>query len=188
MKPGSSFLYNPVVFGRLSNWVEENTERSYRDWMYQYVIDPGGLDSLAAGWRDPGKGIALTQLAPPFRFDPDDNDGIAPSVLPNPELNASSGVIASVLDLARYSIALDEGRILPAELRERMWTPPVDPDGSPAPYAYGWYVQKLAGSSARLARGLVAGCVCRNAPQGTRRRRRANRAGQYGRPALGQMR
>ncbi len=144
-EPGSSFLYNPVVFGRLSNWVEENTEQSYRDWMYRYVIDPGGLDSLAAGWRDPGKGIALTQLAPPFRFDPDDNDGIAPSPLPNPELNASSGVIASVLDLARYSIALDEGRILPAELRERMWTPPEDSDGSPAPYAYGWYVQNWQG-------------------------------------------
>ncbi|MEM8815142.1 MAG: serine hydrolase domain-containing protein [Pseudomonadota bacterium] len=144
-EPGSSFLYNPVVYGRLSNWIEENTERSFRDWMYQYVIEPGGLDSLAAGWRDPGKGVALTHLAPPFRFDPEDSDGIASSPLPNPELNASSGVVASVLDLAQYSIALDDGRILSAELRERMWTPPTDADGRPAPYAYGWYVQDWQG-------------------------------------------
>jgi len=144
-EPGTSFLYNPVVFGRLSNWVEENTERTFRDWMYEYVINPGGLDSLAAGWRDPGKGIALTRLAPPFRYDPDDNDGISTSPLPNPELNASSGIIASVIDLAEYSIALDDGRILPPELREHMWTPPTDPSGEAAPYAYGWYVQSWQG-------------------------------------------
>jgi hypothetical protein len=50
--------------------------------------------------------MALTNLAPPFRHAPEQDDGLAPSVLPNPELNASSGIIASVLDLAKYSIAL----------------------------------------------------------------------------------
>jgi len=144
-EPGTSFLYNPVVFGRLSNWIEENTDRSFRDWMYDYVIGPGNLDSLAAGWRDPAKGIALTRLAPPFGYDPDDNDRVSPSPLPNPELNASSGIIASVLDLAEYSIALDDGRILSPELRERMWTPPTDASGDAAAYAYGWYVQSWEG-------------------------------------------
>lgn len=143
--PGSTFLYNPVVFGRLSNWVEENTDRTWREWMYEYVIGPAELESVAAGWRDPGKGIALTNLAPPFRHAPDQNDGLAPSILPNPELNASSGIIASALDLADYSMALDQGKILPTALVERMWTPPLDVDGQPAPYAYGWYVQDWQG-------------------------------------------
>ena len=31
--PGTSFFYNPIVFGRLSNWVEEHTDRSWREWM-----------------------------------------------------------------------------------------------------------------------------------------------------------
>ena len=144
-QPGSTFLYNPIVFGRLSNWVEENTDRTWREWMYRYVIDPAGLDSLAAGWRDPEKGVALTNLAPPFRHAPEQDDGLAPSVLPNPELNASSGIIASVMDLADYSIALDQGRILPPALLERMWTPPPEPDGQPAAYAYGWWVQEWRG-------------------------------------------
>ena len=122
--PGTSFFYNPIVFGRLSNWVEENTDRSWRDWMRHYVIDPAGLEHVAAGWRD-GKGAAaLTNLAPPFRHAPEESDGLAPSVLPNPELNASSGVIASVMDLAHYSTALDDGEILTPALREKMWTPP----------------------------------------------------------------
>lgn len=146
-EPGSSFLYNPVVFGRLSNYVEEQTGRPFREWMYDYVIEPGALENIAAGWRDPAKGHVLTHLAPPFKHtDPEqDPDGIASSRLPNPELNASSGVIASVKALANYSIALDENRILPAELKEKMWTPPTDEDGGPAPYAYGWYVQDWRG-------------------------------------------
>jgi len=144
-EPGSTFLYNPIVFGRLSNWVEENTDRTWREWMYEYVIGPAELDSIAAGWRDPGRGAALTNLAPPFRHAPEQADGLAPSVLPNPELNASSGVIASVLGLAKYSIALDQGKILSPALREQMWRPPSERDGSPAPYAYGWYVQDWEG-------------------------------------------
>jgi len=144
-EPGSSFLYNPIVFGRLSNWVEENTDRSWRDWMRSYVFEPAGLDRAAAGWRDAEGATALTHLAPPFRHAPEDSDGLAPSVLPNPELNASSGVIASVLDLAKYSNALDDGKILSPELRETMWTPETDQDGTPAPYANGWYVQDWEG-------------------------------------------
>lgn len=144
-EPGSTFFYNPIVFGRLSNWVEENTDRSWRDWMNKYVLDPGGLDKTAAGWRDPRKSVALTHLAPPFRHAPEQDDGLDPSPLPNPELNASSGIIASVLDLANYSIALDEGKILPPALRDKMWTPPMNADGKPSPYAYGWYVQDWRG-------------------------------------------
>lgn len=144
-QPGSDFLYNPVVFGRLSNWVEENTDRTWREWMRLYVIDAADLENVAAGWRDPEGTVALTNLAPPFRLAPEQADGLDPSPLPNPELNASSGIIASAVDLANYSIALDEGRILSAALREQMWTPPTETDGRPAAYAYGWYVQNWQG-------------------------------------------
>lgn len=145
--PGERFFYNPVIFGRLSNYVEEQTGRSFREWMDEYVIDPGGLTEIAAGWRDPDKGHVLTELAPPFRHVPpeEDEDGFVPSPLPNPELNASSGIIASASALARYSIALDENRILDAALKEKMWTQPIDADGTPAPYAYGWFVEDWRG-------------------------------------------
>lgn len=142
-EPGTDFLYNPVVFGRLSNFVEEQTGRPFREFVYEYVIEPGRLDHTAAGWRDQGKGHVLTQLAPPFGHN--DNGRVEPSALPNPELNASSGIISSALDLARYAIALQEGRILAPALRDTMWTPPQKPSGEAEPYAYGWYVQDWQG-------------------------------------------
>jgi len=146
-EPGTGFFYNPVVFGRLANYVEEQTGRPWVDWVDQYVIDKAGLNDIAAGWRDEDKGHVLTHLAPPFMHVPleEDSDGLRPSPLPNPEMNASSGIIASAKALADYSIALDENRIMPEELKQQMWTPPTDPDGTPAPHAYGWFVQDWDG-------------------------------------------
>lgn len=144
-EPGSNFLYNPIVFGRLSNWVEERTGTPFSDWVRRYVIDKAELEDVAAGWRDENSGDALRLLAPPFRHAPEQSDGLAPSVLPNTEMNASSGIVASARSLARYSIALDEGRVLDAGLRDRMWSPPIETDGSEADYAYGWWTQDWRG-------------------------------------------
>ena len=145
-EPGTNFLYNPVVFGRLANWVEEQTGESFDVWMRRYVIDKAGLDGIAAGWRDAKGGDALRLLAPPFRHAPEQSDKLDPSPLPNPELNASSGIISSVVGLANYSIALDEGRILPEDQLEMMWTPPVNSDGSKSNYAHGWWTQDWNGT------------------------------------------
>lgn len=62
-------------------------------------------------------------------------------------LNAGSAageVTSTVLDLARFDIALDEGLLLSEESREQMWTPRVV-DGHPLPYALGWFVEEFAG-------------------------------------------
>jgi CubicO group peptidase (beta-lactamase class C family) len=144
-KPGSNFLYNPVVFGRLANWVEEKTGKPFRYWVRLHVIDKAGLKNIAAGWRDPDGGDALRLLAPPFRHAPEQEDNLDPSALPNPEMNASSGIIASATALARYSIALDEGRILSPKLRAEMWAAPMESGGKRANYAYGWWTQDWNG-------------------------------------------
>jgi CubicO group peptidase (beta-lactamase class C family) len=143
--PGSNFLYNPVVFGRLANWVEEKTGKPFDQWVRRYVLDKAGLKDIAAGWRDAQGGAALRNLAPPFTNGRKGWDGLEASPLPNPEMNASSGIIASARGLADYSLALDQGRILPPALLKTMWTPATDPDGKPASYAYGWWAQQWRG-------------------------------------------
>jgi len=143
--PGTNFMYNPVVFGRLANWVEEKTGKPLEYWVRLYVLDKAGLKDIAAGWRDPKGGAALRNLAPPFTSGKNGWDSLAPTPLPNPEMNASSGIIASARSLAEYSLALDQGRILSPALRTTMWTPPTDPDGKPAGYAYGWWTQSWHG-------------------------------------------
>ena len=145
--PGTDFIYNPIIFGRLSNYVEEKTGRPWRAWMREYVIDAGELDGIAAGWRDPAGASVLTHFAPPFKHvEPEvDSDGFVPSVLPNTELNASSGIIASAVALARYGDALVQGDILPQRLLDRMWTPTAGADGTPEPHGLGWWVEEIHG-------------------------------------------
>jgi CubicO group peptidase (beta-lactamase class C family) len=144
-EPGSNFMYNPIVFGRLSNWIAEQTGKPFEHWVRLYVIDKANLQNIAAGWRDPHGGDALRLLAPPFRHAPEQQDNLDPSALPNPEMNGSSGIIASALALAKYSIALDEGRILSPALLSEMWTPPIETGGDTADYAYGWWTQTWNG-------------------------------------------
>ena len=60
-------------------------------------------------------------------------------------LSATAGLTASASDVARFSIALDEGRLLSDAMRARAWTPSSASDGRPLPYALGWFVQEHRG-------------------------------------------
>ena len=146
-RPGADFIYNPIVFGRLSNYVEEKTGRPWRAWMRKYVIDAAELEGIAAGWRDADGAQVLTHFAPPFKHVSADidSDGFVSSALPNTELNASSGIIASPTALTRYGVALARGRILPRAQLQRMWRPTSGADGTPEPYGLGWYVEQIDG-------------------------------------------
>ena len=115
--------------------------------MREYVIDAAELEGIAAGWRDPAGAEVLTHFAPPFKHvEPEvDDDGFVPSALPNTELNASSGIIAARLALAKYGVALLRGEILPQPLLDRMWNPKAGSDGLPEPYGLGWWVEDIDG-------------------------------------------
>ncbi len=146
-EPGADFIYNPIIFGRLSHYVEEKTGRPWREWMKQYVTEPGNLSGLSLGWRDPSGGAVLTNFAPPFEYVENEAGEVdyKPSALPNTELNASSGVIASAAALARYGVALMDGKILSNDLLARMWTPTLGAGGTREPYGLGWYVEEING-------------------------------------------
>ena len=68
--------------------------------------------------------------------------------------NTAAEVTTTVLDLAKFDIALDEGRLISAESRERMWTPAVSNGGETLPYALGWMVEEFAGRKVIWHTGL----------------------------------
>ena len=68
--------------------------------------------------------------------------------------NTAAEITTTVLDLAKFDIALDEGRLLNAESRERMWTPTVSNSGKKLPYGLGWYVEEFAGRKVIWHTGL----------------------------------
>jgi len=71
------------------------------------------------------------------------------SMQPAPHLTylfAAAGLVASAPDVARFSIALDQGKLLKPSTLARAWTPGALRSGSKSPYGLGWFVQPYQGS------------------------------------------
>jgi CubicO group peptidase (beta-lactamase class C family) len=74
--------------------------------------------------------------------------GLAGSMQPMPHgitLSTTGGLVSSASDVARFSVALDEGRLLKAETLARAWQPITSAERQTLPYALGWFVQQHQG-------------------------------------------
>ena len=79
------------------------------------------------------------------------------------ELPSYFGIVSTVGDLAKWNIALDEGRVLKRETLAQMWTPTKLKNGSTAlvdgePYGLGWMVDDLSGHRVVAHPGFT-GCI-----------------------------
>jgi CubicO group peptidase (beta-lactamase class C family) len=50
-------------------------------------------------------------------------------------------MISTVLDLAKFDVAMDRNLIVSEESKETMFTPTISNSGQPLPYGLGWFVQ-----------------------------------------------
>lgn len=79
------------------------------------------------------------------------------------ELPSYFGVLSTAEDLAKWNIALSEGRVLKHETLEQMWAPAHQNDGGPAlvdgmPYGLGWFVDDVKGHRVVAHPGFT-GCI-----------------------------
>jgi CubicO group peptidase (beta-lactamase class C family) len=121
------------------------------------VFDPAGMIRSARMHRRLLLPAALAaDLAKPYSID--SMSRIVASDPPGPQGDgAAGGVIASAMDLARFDIALTQGRLLsPASLRT-MWTPGRSPAGAVLPYGLGWFIAAPAGERLIWHTGLWEG-------------------------------
>jgi hypothetical protein len=107
------------------------------------VLQPAGLAHTFGGTGDDDADAAAHPgLATPYVWE--DGQQVR-SELPPMGLHSSSGLHSTVLDLAAYSAALDDGRLLRAETRERAFSPTISIRGGALPYGLGWFTQQVAG-------------------------------------------
>jgi CubicO group peptidase (beta-lactamase class C family) len=89
----------------------------------------------------------LQQIAVPYRLE--GTRRVISADYRVPRLDASSGLVASVRDLASFEAALDTTRLLQRETRAQAW---VARGGGPM--GYGWFVQDVSGKKAVWRFGL----------------------------------
>jgi CubicO group peptidase (beta-lactamase class C family) len=60
--------------------------------------------------------------------------------------STSAGLMASVLDMAKYDIAIDQNKFLTKETQQLAFTPTVSTKGEALPYGLGWFTQNYKGT------------------------------------------
>jgi CubicO group peptidase (beta-lactamase class C family) len=142
---GERFYYNPISFSWASRPIMQVTGRSFSDLVAEEVFGPAGMTESARQHRDlPLRADLAARLAPPYHAD--STGAFVRSPGPDAQGDgAAGGVISTVMDMARFDVALDEGRLLSDSSRAEMWRPGRSPSGAVLPYGLGWYVQEVDG-------------------------------------------
>ena len=82
-------------------------------------------------------------LAQPYALDRENK--ITKSSYPQ-GFSTSAGLMASVLDMAKYDIAIDQNKFLNRETQQLAFTPAVSTNGEALPYGLGWFTQNYKGT------------------------------------------
>ena len=82
-------------------------------------------------------------LAKPYQLDEKFN--VVKGEYPN-RFSVSAGLMSSVLDMAKYDIAIDQNRFLSKETQQLAFTPMVSTKGVSLPYGLGWFTQNYKGT------------------------------------------
>ena len=61
------------------------------------------------------------------------------------KLSASAGMISTVIDIAKFDVAMDRDLIVSQSTRETMHSPTISIYGQALPYGIGWFVQQYKG-------------------------------------------
>jgi CubicO group peptidase (beta-lactamase class C family) len=85
----------------------------------------------------------MKNIAQPYALD----DKFNPVKIKYPtHFSTSAGLISSVLDMAKYDIAIDQNRFLTKETQQLAFTPMVSTRGEQLPYGLGWFTQNYKGT------------------------------------------
>lgn len=144
-EPGESFSYNPVLYSWASRPIAAAAGKPFSELVREQLFIPADMKQSARVYRDlPLREDLKQRLAPPHRID--ESGAIGPAPYPPPQGDgAAGGIITTVIDLARFDIALDQDVLISAQSREAMMAPTPSNNGEALPYGLGWYVQNYQG-------------------------------------------
>jgi CubicO group peptidase (beta-lactamase class C family) len=159
--PGN-FKYEPARYAQLTGVVEYCSRQPFRN--FRKALAEDVLDRLAMARSVPGRDFAtagavpadvmdqayfdqyrrvLESLAVPYKVDkrghPTRTD-LAPE-----GINAATGLVSTVRDLAQFDFALDDSTLLLDTTLADAWSAALGPGGAPQPTGLGWFVQSYRG-------------------------------------------
>jgi CubicO group peptidase (beta-lactamase class C family) len=156
-EPGSRYSYSNTGFILLGRVVEKVSGESFGSFLAKRILKPLGLDHTVYEPEPSDKRLALGYttfaLSPPAFSGPEAKGWIG----------AAGGIYSTPTDLAKWDLALIDGKVLKPESYELMTTPRKLKDGKLTEYGCGLGV-RMQGSRRILSHnGAVSGFVAWNA-------------------------
>ena len=138
-EPGTGWHYSNSGYFLLGAIIEEVSGESYEDFVERRIFAPLGMARSRYG-REP-------ELVPGrvagYQGAPGSYENAAYLSMTQPY--SAGSLLSTVDDLARWNEALGSDELLPAELRELLWTPAPLADGRATGYALGFVVTDYQG-------------------------------------------
>lgn len=168
--PGEAFRYEPERYGQLARTVEECVPQPYRKTVAVQILERLAMKDSVPGRDVLNEDIAqlglfssavldryarvIERVAVPYKVD---KKGRATRMeFPLEGINAASGIISTVRDLARFDAALDDaGLLLNEDTLAVAWTNTIGKDRTPLPTGQGWFVQKYDGEAVVWQFGMI---------------------------------
>jgi CubicO group peptidase (beta-lactamase class C family) len=140
--PGEMYRYNGFLFSFLSLVAEEASGKRFDDLLVENIIRPLEMTRTIPSINDGYRQQVLDARANYYRT------GFLGAYVPSSyplKLSSSAGMVSTVLDMAKFDIAMDRNLIVSEASKEAMFTPSISNNGYPLPYGLGWFVQEHKG-------------------------------------------
>jgi CubicO group peptidase (beta-lactamase class C family) len=145
--PGTVYRYNGDRYALLDRVIERASGKSFRVLLIENILKPLHLTGMAPYKTgniadDSQFAQVYEKLTKPYGLD---RDGRFVKGRYHDYFCCSAGIIASVLDMAKYDIAISQYKLLRPETQELAFTPFVSRAGKRFPYGLGWFTQEYHG-------------------------------------------
>ncbi|WP_395342288.1 serine hydrolase domain-containing protein [Ningiella sp. W23] len=153
---GTSFMYNPIMYSRLSRYLEHLQGNDVKDiegrhnYLAQsidkYILKPANMQRTMASMWDRSKMDVFYDLSDGYKIDIEKG---SKTKLRTPEkhIAGGAGVVSTLSDLVKYDAAISSKLIAPHTIFEKLHKPATFKNGEQSVYGYGWYFQTYRGES-----------------------------------------
>ncbi|MFL6594363.1 MAG: serine hydrolase domain-containing protein [Chthoniobacterales bacterium] len=155
-EPGETWAYDNTGFILLGFIIEKASGKTYWDFLDERLFRPAGMTatrSTAVESLVPNRAAGYTWVKDHFEN--------RPVLLPFIAFSAGS-ILSTAEDMAKWDVALTNGKIVKASSLEEMWTPTKLRDAAPAPfdYGFGWFLNEQRGHRIVEHTGGTPGFSC----------------------------
>lgn len=146
-QPGESWMYSNTGYALAAIIIENVSGLSFDAFMEARLFDPLGMghtDTLRESYVFSNRASGYVAAQRGHTVEPID---VPYSLLPRlmPSLRGAGSITSTVLDIARWEIALQKGQLLDAQTQLEMQQPVVMNSGRIFRYGLGWFLDRING-------------------------------------------